>query len=302
MRVPSFLTSIPRRWRTPRAILSLFIVELLFSVAALALYGIAQPDLYRTRLWKEGSNHGWNSNPKEIIYAYANYRPIPTPLPWSQFITNFNVVIAVLSLFILLVKGIMFITHVFHPLLSAVVHAVLVALYAVSIHAQTASDMSDPKYPQKGAPWYITKGCGAPVDPALHGYCQQATGTLAVTVLLWYVRYLLLLPHLESHITTPDRRAEDPKEQTRLTKRQHPLHHLPHPLPGLPLPHCFPPCLRRFEDLGFRIPITPMGNDASPANARYNRWAQIADDTADDGISDAWRRTESGEGAGKRKG
>jgi len=213
MRIPSLLTSIPRRWRTPRAILSLFIVELLLSVAALALYGIAQPDLYRTRLWKEGSNHGWNSNPNEIIYAYANYRPIPTPLPWSQFITNFNVVIAVLSLFILLVKGIMFITHVFHPLLSAVVHAVLVALYAVSIHAQTASDMSDPKHPQKGAPWYITKGCGAPVDPALHGYCQQATGTLAVTVLLWYVLYLLSLPHLESHITTPDRRVEDPKHR-----------------------------------------------------------------------------------------
>lgn len=211
MKVPSFLTSIPRRWRTPRTIFSLFIIEVLLSVAALALYGIAQPDLYRTRLWKEGSNHGWNSNPNEIIYAYANYRPIPTPLPWSQFITNFNVVIAVLSLFILLVKAIMFIAHVFHPLLSVIVHAVLVVLYAVSIHAQTAGDMSDPNHPQKGAPWYITKGCGAPVDPALHGYCQQAKGTLAVTILLWYVLYLLSLLDLESHITAADRRVADLK-------------------------------------------------------------------------------------------
>ena len=90
--------------------LTLFVLELPLSIAALALYGIAQPDLYRTRLWQEGANHGWNSSPNEIIYAYANYRPIPNPLPWSQFITNFNVVIAVLSVFLLLVKGIMFIT------------------------------------------------------------------------------------------------------------------------------------------------------------------------------------------------
>ena len=166
--------------------LILFVLELPLSIAALALYGIAQPDLYRTRLWQEGANHGWNSSPNEITYAYANYRPIPNPLSWSQFITNFNVVIAVLSVFLLLVKGIMFITHVWHPLLSVVVHVVLVALYAVSIHAQTAKDMSDAEHPQKGAPWYITKRCGPPVDPAVHGYCQQAKGTFAVTVLLWY--------------------------------------------------------------------------------------------------------------------
>lgn len=76
--------AIPRKWRTPRTILYLFALELLIEIAALALFGIAQPDLYRTRLWQEGSNHGWNSNPNSIIYAYANYRPISTPLPWSQ--------------------------------------------------------------------------------------------------------------------------------------------------------------------------------------------------------------------------
>lgn len=63
--------------------LSLFVFELLITVAALALYGIAAPDLYRTKLWQEGSNHGWNSNPNEILYAYANYRPIKYPTPWD---------------------------------------------------------------------------------------------------------------------------------------------------------------------------------------------------------------------------
>lgn len=84
MRVPSFLSSIPRQWRTPKVLLALFVVELPLTIAVLALFGIAQPDLYRTRFWQEGANHGWNSNPNQLIYAIANYRPVKTPLPWSQ--------------------------------------------------------------------------------------------------------------------------------------------------------------------------------------------------------------------------
>ncbi|KAL8804586.1 MAG: hypothetical protein Q9200_005775 [Gallowayella weberi] len=184
MGIKDCYATIPRQWKFPKAILYLFAVELIIEIAALALYGIAQPDLYRTKLWQEGSDHGWNSNPNSIIYDYANYRPVHTPLPWSQFITNFNVVIAVLSLFLLLCKGIMYICHVFHPIFSTPIHAALVALYAVSIHAQSASDMSDPDHPQPGAPWYITKSCGAPVKPSLQGYCKQAKGNFAVTIML----------------------------------------------------------------------------------------------------------------------
>lgn len=84
MGVKDCYAAIPRQWKFPRTILYLFAVELAIEIAALALFGIAQPDLYRTRLWQEGSDHGWNSNPNEIIYAYANYRPINVPLPWSQ--------------------------------------------------------------------------------------------------------------------------------------------------------------------------------------------------------------------------
>lgn len=84
MRVPSFLSSIPRQWRTPKVLLGLFVLEIPLTVAALALFGIAQPDLYRTRFWQEGADQGWNSNPNQLIYAIANYRPIKAPLPWSQ--------------------------------------------------------------------------------------------------------------------------------------------------------------------------------------------------------------------------
>lgn len=80
----SCFSSIPRQWRTPRFLMALFVIELPFSIAALALFGIAEPNLYRTRFWQEGADLGWNSSPSSIIYAYANYKPISTPLPWSQ--------------------------------------------------------------------------------------------------------------------------------------------------------------------------------------------------------------------------
>ncbi|KAI4171749.1 MAG: hypothetical protein LQ343_004000 [Gyalolechia ehrenbergii] len=201
--------AIPRKWRTPRTILYLFALELLIEIAALALFGIAQPDLYRTRLWQEGSNHGWNSNPNSIIYAYANYRPISTPLPWSQFVTNFNVIISVVALFVLLCKGIMYICHIFYPLLSVFIHAALIALFAVSAHAQAAPDMSDPEHPQPGAPWYITKSCGAPVRAKLKGYCEQAKGSFAVTIILlalfltyFILSFYSLIPSRSSKLST----------------------------------------------------------------------------------------------------
>lgn len=84
----------------------------------------------------------------------------------------------------------MYITHTFPPLLSLLIHLALCALYAVSIHAQAAPDMSSKSHPQSGAPWYITKSCGPPVAANLKGYCMQAKGAFAVTVLLWYVKPL----------------------------------------------------------------------------------------------------------------
>lgn len=97
--------------------------------------------------------------------------------------TTFNVVIAVLSMFILLVKSVMFIMHTFVPILSLFVHALLVALYAVSIHNQSAPDMSDPDKPSSGMPWYLSKGCSY-ATPANHSYCMQARATFAVTCVM----------------------------------------------------------------------------------------------------------------------
>lgn len=190
-----------RKWKTRKTIIALFCVELLLTIAALALFGIADPDNYRTALWTDGAENGFNSSPTEILYAYANYKPIKIPLVWSQLyvppsympatryannysITTYNVVISVLSMFILLVKSVMFVVHTFYPLLSVFVHALLVALYAYSVYAQSSSDMSDPAHPQKGAAWYITKNCKVAHDADNIGYCEQAKACFAIAIVM----------------------------------------------------------------------------------------------------------------------
>lgn len=87
-------------------------------------------------------------------------------------------------MFVLLTKTVMHVLHVLYPFLSFVVHAVLVALYAVSVHNQTAPDLSDPLHPAKGAPWYITHSCSLSGSDQIKGYCQQAKASFAVTVVM----------------------------------------------------------------------------------------------------------------------
>lgn len=81
---PRWCVYIAHKWRFPKAMYVLFALEIPLTIAALALFGIADPDTYRTKLWQNGANRGFNSDPIEILYAYANYRPIKVPLVWSS--------------------------------------------------------------------------------------------------------------------------------------------------------------------------------------------------------------------------
>lgn len=97
--------------------------------------------------------------------------------------TTYNVVISVLSMFVMLLKAIMFVLHTWIPLLSVLVHAALVAVYAVAVRNQSASDMSDPSKPSPGLPWYLSKGCSY-ATKGNHGYCMQARASYALTIVM----------------------------------------------------------------------------------------------------------------------
>lgn len=76
-----------RKWPTKarKAIWYLMALELVGLVPILVIFGIAQPDLYRTDMWRIGFLNGLNSNPNRVLYAYANYQPMPkVALIWTK--------------------------------------------------------------------------------------------------------------------------------------------------------------------------------------------------------------------------
>jgi hypothetical protein len=74
-----------KRWRVPALVLIILIrVEFPLTVATLALFGIADPDTYRTKLWGDGADNGFNSDPSAPLYAAANHLSLNVPLVWSD--------------------------------------------------------------------------------------------------------------------------------------------------------------------------------------------------------------------------
>jgi hypothetical protein len=71
-----------------RVLLSVAIVgEFVLAFASLSLFlgAYVSPDEHREALWLDGGESGWNSDPRQRIYFYANYKePPPIPLIWGQ--------------------------------------------------------------------------------------------------------------------------------------------------------------------------------------------------------------------------
>lgn len=120
---------------------------------------------------------------QHLKYGHScTWKPIsltPCSLLTISSITNYNLVISVLSMFLLLVKATMYMLHILPPVVSTVLHAFLIALYSVAVAYQASSDTSDPTRLQRGPPWYITKSCSVTLNKSLIGYCKQAKATFA---------------------------------------------------------------------------------------------------------------------------
>lgn len=97
--------------------------------------------------------------------------------------TDFNVVISVLSMFLLLVKSVLYTMHGFFPILSVIVHGVLIGIYAVSVSNQSTPDLTDPQHAHSGLPWYLSKGCSF-ATPGNYGFCMQARACFAIAIVL----------------------------------------------------------------------------------------------------------------------
>ncbi|KAL1839860.1 hypothetical protein VTJ49DRAFT_1046 [Mycothermus thermophilus] len=158
------------------------IPELAGVVPVLILFGVQHPDAFRTLFWRIGFENKLNSNPNMILYAYANYQPLPPiPFVWSYTLTMYNVAISIVSLFILIAKMIAIIMKVYFPVIGTFVGIAQTALYAVSVYGQAGPDYADERYPSP-SPWYLRHGCDLAKPYGALKSCQMAQGTFAVTV------------------------------------------------------------------------------------------------------------------------
>lgn len=184
--------------------------ELVAIVACLTLFGIAQPDTYRTELWEIGGLEHFNSRPNFLLYFYANYRPVPTtPFVWSQTLTDFNVAISIISLFIFIAKLVLIIMRHWYPILSLSTHISLTVLYIVSMYGQMGPDHLDERYPSNIA-WYIRMSCDVAGKYGAEKYCQMAKGTFAATVYMFFVLLAWLGMSVWSMLPNP---ANDVKDE-----------------------------------------------------------------------------------------
>ncbi|OQD74488.1 hypothetical protein PENDEC_c010G05417 [Penicillium decumbens] len=210
----------PRKHRHYKATLYLMVVELPITVVILTLTGIASHNLYRSLLWQDGADNGFNSAPDEALYAAANYRPYTAPMVWSGFLTNYELVIGVLSIFLLIVKFPLHCMHLFYPPVAATIHGGGMILYMVSAAYQGGSDMSDPKHPQSGPPWYITKSCSVAAHKSNIGYCEQAKALFAISIVLILLYFVELCVSIHSCFITPEEREEilEQREEKKIEK------------------------------------------------------------------------------------
>ncbi|KAM7222166.1 hypothetical protein V8F06_002438 [Rhypophila decipiens] len=202
-----------RPWRLKWPMYWGMVPELMFLIAVLVLFGLQQPDVWRTRFWRIGHDLKLNSSPNIILYAYANHRPLPDiPFVWSQSLTNFNVAISIISLFILLGKMIATIMKIYYPIIGLFVNLCLTGLYAASVYGQAGPDYADPRYPSPVA-WYIRMSCDVakPYGGGAFRNCMMSKAAFAVTVLFMalYFFYLCLavwamLPNKELDMVDSD--------------------------------------------------------------------------------------------------
>lgn len=98
--------------------------------------------------------------------------------------TNYNLVLGVLSIFLLIAKIPMHLVRAFYPPLSAIISGSMMILFIVSARYQGGSDTSDPQHPQHGPPWYITKSCSVAAHKSNVGYCMQAKTLFAFSIMI----------------------------------------------------------------------------------------------------------------------
>ncbi|PLB38772.1 uncharacterized protein BDW47DRAFT_104262 [Aspergillus candidus] len=256
----------PRTWRNHNLVYIFMAIELPLTIIILTFTGIASHDLYRTKLWQDGADNGFNSSPDEALYAAANYRPYKAPMVWSDFITHYNLVLGVLSTFLLIVKFATHALHLFFPPVSVLIHVGLIAVYIVSASGQAGSDTSDPAHPQSGPPWYLTKSCSVAKDPDVGAYCKQAKTLFAFTIIIMVFYAVELGFSVHSCFVTKEEKLErdERREEKKTWKEYEEM--------ALNSPAVIPPMSPAYSTGGPMSPGFPGMPSTTPRSLAFHRF------------------------------
>ncbi|KAJ5729813.1 uncharacterized protein N7483_004321 [Penicillium malachiteum] len=287
---------IPKKWRDRKLMFYIMAAEFPFCVAILTLTGIASHNTYRTLLWQDGYENGFNSSPDQSLYAAANYQPYTAPLVWSSFLTNFNLVIGVLSVFLLIVKLPVHFMHLLWPPIAVFINGGCIVVYAFAARYQAGPDMSDPSHPQPGPPWYIAKSCTVAYSKSDIGYCRQAKSLFYLCVILILVYVIEFCVCLRSCWITYTERDEilEAREERRIeTEFEEEIMKSPYyPTTPGPIPRTpgFPPMAAQVPGRGG--PLPPGVGGVYPYTPRH-----LAFNRLDSQSSDLPLRHKNGEGS-----
>ncbi|KAL4781433.1 hypothetical protein BJX76DRAFT_16050 [Aspergillus varians] len=242
---------VPKKYRNHNLVYILMAVELSFLIPILTFTGIASHDRYRTKLWQDGYDNGFNSSPDSAVYAAANYQSYTTPHVWASFTTNWNLVISILSVFILITKFPLHALQLLYPVALAIIQVGLIIVYCISAAWQAGSDTSDPDHSQSGPPWYITKNCKVAHEKGNVAYCHQAKAFFAFTILIIVLYTVELGIAIQNCFITKEERAE--RDEEREEKET----------------------MKAYEDMILNsppmIPMTPGAIPMTPGTATYPR-------------------------------
>ncbi|EUC40787.1 hypothetical protein COCMIDRAFT_107864 [Bipolaris oryzae ATCC 44560] len=172
---------------SPLLFSSVMLVDLVLALTLTSLFASAYPDRFRTALWQNGGSEGWNSDPQQRVYDYANYRDS----------TVFHLVIAAITLFVWIVRfqvnclsGYVLDLHA-SIMTNAMYDMLLVGLYASSTAMQNSGDFSDPEHISL-RPWYLERGC-EDAWKRTWGGCEVMRVSYGLTIfaVIWYcLRFL----------------------------------------------------------------------------------------------------------------
>ncbi|KAG9256872.1 uncharacterized protein F5Z01DRAFT_491421 [Emericellopsis atlantica] len=146
--------------------LAFLVAESCLSLAALVVFTAVFVGDYRMKAWLNGGGEGWNSDPAQRVYFYANFKEPPEiPTIWTQALSKATLGMAILTVVWLFVHGIASRHHYISLGATLACETFIALLWIYITLEQCSSDLTDEEHLSQ-YPWFLTRACSRAWDDA----------------------------------------------------------------------------------------------------------------------------------------